>query len=55
MDTDKHRYLYFFLIQVFYDLKSDFTPVSFKHFEDVYKKLSEKLHPQVYELGFLKA
>jgi hypothetical protein len=32
----------------------DFTPVSFKPFEDAYKKLSEKLQPQVYELGFLK-
>ncbi len=32
----------------------DYTPVSFKPFEEVYKKLSEKLHPQVYELGFLK-
>jgi hypothetical protein len=34
--------------------KSDFTPVSFKEFEDAYKILSEKLRPQVYELGFLK-
>jgi hypothetical protein len=32
----------------------DFTPVSFKPFEDAYKTLSEKLQPQVYELGFLK-
>ncbi len=32
----------------------DFAPVSFKPFEDAYKKLSEKLQPQVYELGFLK-
>jgi hypothetical protein len=33
----------------------DYTPVSFKPFEELYKKLSEKLHPQVYELGFLKS
>lgn len=32
----------------------DFVPVSFKAFEDSYKALSEKLQPQVYELGFLK-
>ena len=32
----------------------DFTPVNFKPFEEAYKKLSEKLQPQVYELGFLK-
>ncbi len=32
----------------------DFSPVSFKPFEEVYKTLTEKLHPQVYELGFLK-
>ena len=32
----------------------DFAPVSFKSFEDVYKNLTEKLQPQVYELGFLK-
>jgi hypothetical protein len=32
----------------------DFAAVSFKPFEDAYKKLSEKLQPQVYELGFLK-
>ncbi len=32
----------------------DYSLVSFKPFEDMYKKLSEKLHPQVYELGFLK-
>ncbi len=32
----------------------DFTKVSFVDFENVYKKLSEKLEPQVYELGFLK-
>ena len=33
---------------------SDFPPVSFKHFEDAYKTLTEKLQPMVYELGFLK-
>ena len=33
---------------------SDFTPVSFKSFEDAYKALTEKLQRQVYELGFLK-
>jgi len=33
---------------------SDFAPVSFKPFEEAYKALSEKLQPQVYELGFLK-
>ncbi len=32
----------------------DFDPVSFKPFEEAYKALSEKLQPQVYELGFLK-
>jgi hypothetical protein len=32
----------------------DFVPVSFKPFEEVYKTLSEKLQPMVYELGFLK-
>ena len=32
----------------------DFPPVSFKAFEEAYKTLSEKLHPMVYELGFLK-
>jgi hypothetical protein len=32
----------------------DFVPVSFKPFEEVYKVLSEKLQPMVYELGFLK-
>ncbi len=32
----------------------DFLPVSFKPFEEVYKTLSEKLQPMVYELGFLK-
>lgn len=32
----------------------DFVPVSFKSFENSYKALTEKLQPQVYELGFLK-
>lgn len=32
----------------------DFAPVSFKPFESAYKTLTEKLQPQVYELGFLK-
>lgn len=32
----------------------DFPPVSFKQFEIVYKALTEKLQPMVYELGFLK-
>ena len=32
----------------------DYVPVDFKPFENVYKTLSEKLQPQVYELGFLK-
>jgi hypothetical protein len=32
----------------------DFTPVSFKPFEDAYKALTEKLQPQVYALGFLR-
>ncbi len=33
---------------------SDFSPVSFNSFEEAYKALTEKLQPQVYELGFLK-
>jgi hypothetical protein len=33
----------------------DVAPVSFKQFEEAYKALTEKLQPQVYELGFLKA
>ncbi len=33
---------------------SDFSPVSFNSFEEAYKALTEKLKPQVYELGFLK-
>ncbi len=32
----------------------EFPFVSFKPFEDAYKALTEKLQPQVYELGFLK-
>ena len=32
----------------------DSAPVSFTPFEEAYKALSEKLQPQVYELGFLK-
>ena len=33
----------------------DFLPASFGAFERAYKALTEKLQPQVYELGFLKA
>jgi hypothetical protein len=33
----------------------DYPPVSFKEFETAYKSLTEKLHPQVYTLGFLKS
>lgn len=33
----------------------DFPPVSFKPFEEVYKALTEKLQPMVYELGFLRS
>jgi hypothetical protein len=32
----------------------DVAPVSFKPFETAYKVLSEKLQPQVFELGFLR-
>jgi hypothetical protein len=32
----------------------DFPPVSFKPFEEAYRALTEKLQPQVYELGFLR-
>jgi hypothetical protein len=32
----------------------DYLPVAFTPFENAYKRLSEKLRPQVYELGFLK-
>ncbi|MEQ9310069.1 MAG: hypothetical protein RLN90_11510 [Balneolaceae bacterium] len=33
---------------------SDFPPVSFKKFDESYNKLSEKLRPLVYYLGFLR-
>ncbi|MCX7069153.1 MAG: hypothetical protein NTW85_15890 [Methylococcales bacterium] len=33
----------------------DFIPVDFSAFESAYKTLSEKLQPQVFELGFLRA
>ena len=33
----------------------DFPPVSFKPFEAAYLALTEKLQPQVYELGFLRS
>ncbi|NBV07220.1 MAG: hypothetical protein EBS06_08335 [Proteobacteria bacterium] len=33
----------------------DFAPVSFDEFESAYKNLTEKLKPQVFELGFLRA
>lgn len=33
----------------------DFVPVDFSTFEVAYKTLSEKLQPQVFELGFLRA
>ncbi len=36
------------------NISGDFAPVSFKPFEEAYKALSEKLQPQVYELGFLR-
>ncbi len=32
----------------------DFKPVDFSEFEQVYKTLTEKLQPQVFELGFLR-
>ncbi|HQO09731.1 MAG TPA: hypothetical protein PLK90_08345 [Clostridiales bacterium] len=32
----------------------DFIPVSFKPLEEAYKNLTDKLNPQVYELGFLR-
>jgi len=32
----------------------DTAPVDFGHFEVAYKELSEKLRPQVFELGFLR-
>jgi len=31
----------------------DYTPVSFKAFEEAYKKLTEKLQPMIYDLGFI--
>ena len=33
----------------------DFIAVDFSAFETAYKTLSEKLQPQVFELGFLRA
>ena len=33
----------------------DYVPVDFSAFEAAYKTLSDKLQPQVYELGFLRA
>lgn len=33
----------------------DFPLISFLTFEEAYKTLSDKLHPQVYELGFLRS
>jgi hypothetical protein len=33
---------------------SDYPPVDFTKFEEAYEALSDKLRPQVYELGFLK-
>jgi hypothetical protein len=36
------------------NLEGDGLPVDFSSFETAYKELSEKLVPQVYELGFLK-
>ena len=32
----------------------DYHPINFEPFEESYKKLSDKLRPQVFELGFLK-
>jgi hypothetical protein len=32
----------------------DFAPVSFNEFKKCYEKLSDKLQPQVFELGFLR-
>ncbi|TAE11814.1 MAG: hypothetical protein EAY72_10180, partial [Bacteroidetes bacterium] len=32
----------------------DYAPINFKPFEEAYKLLTEKLQPQVYELGFLR-
>lgn len=36
------------------NISGDFLPVMFTNFEKAYKTLTEKLQPQVYELGFLK-
>lgn len=33
---------------------SDYQPIDFNVFEKAYEDLSEKLRPQVYELGFLR-
>ena len=33
----------------------DYPPVNFGTFETAYKTLTEKLQPQVFELGFLRA
>ena len=33
---------------------NDILKTDFNEFKELYKKLSEKLLPQVYELGFLK-
>jgi hypothetical protein len=33
---------------------ADAVPVSFSAFESAYQTLSEKLRPQVFELGFLR-
>jgi len=33
---------------------SDAIPVDFSEFETIYQALTEKLRPQVFELGFLK-
>lgn len=38
----------------FRNSSGDFPHISFKSFEEAYKILTEKLQPQVYELGFLK-
>lgn len=32
----------------------DYVPISFDSFKESYNALSEKLHPQIYELGFLR-
>jgi hypothetical protein len=36
------------------NVSGDFPPVPFKAFKEAYEALTEKLQPQVYELGFLK-